>query len=458
MSITENPGSRSARRGGKAVTKLSTCRTAPSPLSEGGLSFPTVNSLDSIVHPSPAVNPPGRRLLFISNLFPDAGEIYRGLDNAVLLGYLRAHFGEIRAMGLRPTLKPTQWGLHAPGSGPWQAREEDAWLRPWYLGTPYVPKLGSYCNDRLLAAQLGPALRQVQPQFAYDAVLCSWLFPDAAALARTQPPQPFVLICQGSDAHQYLRIPARRRAILGAVASSRGVVTRSADLARLLREAGAPAEKLHPIYNGADARFRPLPTLEREALREELGVPAGAVVTLFVGNFLPVKNPRLLLESFAEAARVTAVEGIRPQLLMVGGGPLEGNIRDWISELGLGEVVRLEGRLPAAQVARRMQVADVLCMSSRNEGVPNVVLEAQATGVPVISTAVGGIGEIIKLPVQGELVGSAMAPAAELGAALSRAWRVAANPGENAKRQREIAALAATYSWEKTAEAYTRLF
>ena len=399
-----------------------------------------------------------RRLLFLSNLFPDQAEPYRGLDNAVLLRYLRPYFSEIRALGIRPVLDPRRWGLQADG-GPWSARADDAWLRPAYLGVPYVPKLGSHLNHRLMAVFLRRALALLQESQPFDLILCSWLFPDGAALARLEggPARPFCLICQGSDAHQYLRIPARKRAILVAAQKSGGVITRSRDLARLLAEAGAAPGKLHPIYNGADRElFRPLAAEERQAARAGLGLAENEAVTLFVGNFLPVKNPRLLLEAFAEAKRrlrgETPGTDLRPRLLMAGGGPMEEEIKEWISELGLGGEVRLEGRMDAVGIAKRMQAADLLCMSSENEGVPNVVLEAQATGVPVIATKVGGIHEIIKSPIQGTL--TPRGEVAGLAQALYETWRSLAEGTSAEARRFSIAELGQEYAWEKAALQY----
>jgi teichuronic acid biosynthesis glycosyltransferase TuaC len=400
------------------------------------------------------------RLLFVSNLFPDTAEPYRGLDNAVLLRYLRTHYsGGIGALGLRPTLDARKWGI----STAWQARADDlaAELDPVYLGVPYVPKLGSQFNHRLMARYLGPALAELRERRAFDAILCSWLFPDGAALAGLAGKggaRPFVLICQGSDAHQYLKVPARKELILKAVEASGGVVTRSRDLARLLGEAGAAPEKLHPIYNGVDQRlFYPLDAGARTALRGAMGLGTSDPVTLFVGNFLPVKNPRLLLEAFAEASRRFSAEsraGV-PRLLMVGGGPMEAEVRGWIAELRLGDRARLEGRQDAAGVARRMQAADVLCMSSENEGVPNVVLEAQATGVPVVATDVGGIGEIIAGAEQGSL--SPRGQVAGLAQGLLQNWRMQMDETTAEARRYRIAERGREYAWEKTALQYYEL-
>ena len=155
------------------------------------------------------------KLLFVSNLFPDATDPVRGLDNACLLRYLRPHCESVRAVALRPTLSLKRLG---DPSRYWHPREEDAWLSPIYVPVSYVPKFGSRWNHRLMARALSARLEALRREGAFDVILGSWLYPDGCALARLAPRLrfPFVLICQGSDAHQYLDMPVRRRLIVEA--------------------------------------------------------------------------------------------------------------------------------------------------------------------------------------------------------------------------------------------------
>jgi hypothetical protein len=92
------------------------------------------------------------KLLFVSNLFPDTGEPYRGLDNATVLHHLHARGHEIRVLAPRPVLRRRAF---AP-------RELDLPLRPEFLPVPYVPKLGGLFNHRLMAADLRPALARLR--------------------------------------------------------------------------------------------------------------------------------------------------------------------------------------------------------------------------------------------------------------------------------------------------------
>jgi len=376
------------------------------------------------------------RLLFVSNLFPDAANPVRGLDNATLLHAL-AERVEVRVVALRPVLGTAAIGAR----GAWLPRPGDESLRPTYLGVPYVPKVGGLFNHHLARVRLARALTREFREGKPDAVLGSWLFPDGVALAGVGSRLGFapVLVAQGSDVHQYLRMPARRRAILGALPRVHAVITRSRDLASLLVAAGADPAKVCCIYNGVEtARFRPRPQGEA---RQALGIPASSRIVLCVGNLLPVKNPELLVQA------VSRIEvGALPQIVFVGTGPLADSVRRLGAERGVE--LTLAGRLDPDAIARWMNAADLLCIPSRNEGVPNVLLEAMASGLPVVSTAVGGIPEIIRPGETGLLVasGDETALAEALGMALVTPW----------DRDR-IRAEGLRFDWHATADHYAKL-
>lgn len=343
-----------------------------------------------------------RRLLFISNLFPDASEPIRGLDNATLLHGLADREGyDIRVLSLRPRLSFRATG--APLA--LVPRSEDAVFSPEYLPARYIPRIGSRWNDLLMRRDLAPAFDRSIRTFRPDIVLASWLYPDGCAVAPLcrDARTPLVLITQGTDTHAYLRDPVRRKKIVTALALSRATICRSGDLAKQLAQAGADESTLEVVYNGVDtAVFQPRP---RGETRSNLGLDPGEPLLLFVGNLLPVKDPLFLVKAVAEANRRLAVTGKRPiHLRMIGDGPMRAEIERKIAQCGAAETIRLLGRQSPAEVARWMSAADRLCLSSVNEGFPNVILEAMASGLPVISTRVGGIAEKIDRPSRGRLL------------------------------------------------------
>lgn len=338
-----------------------------------------------------------RRLLFVSNLFPDLKDPIRGLDNATLLHSMR-HDWDIRVLSPRAVL-PFLQNIES------QNRNEDLAFNPRYVACPYIPKVGSWCNDWLMIQALKPAFERLIREFQPDAVLCSWLYPDGCAVSQLAKLHdiPVILVTQGTDTHGYLKIPSRRRKIISAIRNSAAVICRSANLAHLLQKAGAENDKLKVIYNGVDTDiFKPR---DCHVIRRELNLAAEPPVLLFVGNFLPVKNPLFLIKAHAELNRRRAKRG-EPlaRLVLIGDGPLRATMETAIKDAGSGDTVNLRMREEPAVVSRWMNAADLLCLTSHNEGFPNVILEAMASGLRVVSTDVGGIGELVTHPGRGLLV------------------------------------------------------
>jgi glycosyltransferase involved in cell wall biosynthesis len=374
------------------------------------------------------VNP---RLLFLSNLFPTVAEPYRGLDNATLLHSLAAHF-EIRVLSPRPVL-------------PWSrkdfsARPEDASLHPRWAPSAYQPKIGSRVNHLLMSASLRHPFDRMLHEFQPDVLLSSWIYPDSCAAVHVAHGRvPIVAIAQGTDIHKYLDIPARRRAILKYLPHAAAVITRSRELSRLLADAAFPPAKLHTVYNGVSLEtFQPR---DQAQARRDSNLPEDARIILFVGNFYPVKNPLLLIRALA-GLETSA------HLVMAGGGPLEEPARKLASSLGLASRVIFTGRKTPSEIARLMNAADLLALPSDNEGVPNVLLEAFASGLPVVASRVGGIPEVLDHDTLGR-----MAPPGDLDALVTALRDQLATPRDPAAIRRH----AQRFSWESASSAYREI-
>ena len=140
------------------------------------------------------------------------------------------------------------------------------------------------------------------------------------------------------------------------------------------------------VPNGVDTeRFHPR---DRAACREAVGAPVGPLV-LVVGHLIPRKDPLLALEVFLEGAPAGA------HLWFLGRGPLEQDLAMEIEARGAGDRVRLLGEVSPDELSMYYGSADLLLLTSRREGRPNVVLEALASGLPVLATRAGGTAEIL---------------------------------------------------------------
>ena len=170
----------------------------------------------------------------------------------------------------------------------------------------------------------------------------------------------------------------------------------------LLDEVGLdPARVAAPVYIGIDLdRFQPLPPAQLAPARQALGIAPGDRVLGFVGALFEQKGLAYLIEVLATLRLDPAHRHLK--CLLIGQGPLEPRLRSQADRLGLRDAVLFLGQRD--DVPLLLQLMDVFVLPSLWEGLPQVVLEALASGAPVVATAVDGTPEIITHGVDGWLV------------------------------------------------------
>jgi glycosyltransferase involved in cell wall biosynthesis len=174
---------------------------------------------------------------------------------------------------------------------------------------------------------------------------------------------------------------------------SSAVIAVSSDEARHARALGIATEKIHVVNNGIEQpEFPP-----REEVRSQLGLSPHDFVVGFVGRLSAQKAPENLLEAFLGVYARDAASA----LVLVGGGPLDAMLRARAEALGLNSRVKLLGDVVATQI---MPAFDVFCLSSRYEGMPYVLLESLAAGLPIVATRVGGVKMCVEPEVNGLIV------------------------------------------------------
>ena len=177
----------------------------------------------------------------------------------------------------------------------------------------------------------------------------------------------------------------------------------SRDLESWLRLAvGVPTRKLHQIYNGVDSvKFRP-----REGARADV-LPRGfadARSTVFgsVGRMAEVKDYPTLTRAFIRLLQQYPDRAAQARLAIVGEGPARATCLSLLQQAGMEHLAWLPGE--RHDIATLMQAFDVFVLPSKNEGISNTILEALASGLPVVATAVGGNVELVEDGVNGRLV------------------------------------------------------
>ena len=159
---------------------------------------------------------------------------------------------------------------------------------------------------------------------------------------------------------------------------------------RFVKDRIVPRELLRVVPNGVDPElFRAVSPAARDTLRASLGVASG-FVWLAIGRFEVAKDYPNMLRAFARV-RAAAPDAV---LLLVGKGSLRDETEAVVRELGLGDRVRFLG--VRSDIAELVSAADGYVMSSAWEGMPMVLLEAAAGGLPIVSTRVGGNHEVVR--------------------------------------------------------------
>jgi glycosyltransferase involved in cell wall biosynthesis len=179
---------------------------------------------------------------------------------------------------------------------------------------------------------------------------------------------------------------------------ARRVVAVSHRQGERVRAAGVRADRVVVIQNAIDVtRFGgPDPAMRRELAGFFPARPAQVVIA--AGRLSPEKG----FGDLVRAARLVVDERPGTGFLLVGDGPLRGQLEAAIGEAGLVGRFVLAGFRD--DLDRLMPSADLFVQSSHTEGLPNVVLEAGASAVPIVATAVGGTGEVLEDRRQGRLV------------------------------------------------------
>jgi glycosyltransferase involved in cell wall biosynthesis len=157
-----------------------------------------------------------------------------------------------------------------------------------------------------------------------------------------------------------------------------------------LLRAGFSSEQVVCFANAVDVnRFRPVTAVERVQAKSALGLPKDTVVIGTVARLVQRKGIDVLLRAFGIVRQDHQVH-----LIVVGDGPLGGELRALARELRIEDSISWTGF--QADPVKWLEVMDVFAFPSRLEGVPNAVLEAMAAGLPIVSTTIGGVVDIVE--------------------------------------------------------------
>lgn len=367
------------------------------------------------------------RIAVVTQYFPTSAQPWAGHSAFQTLRILaarhplRVFYPESRYPKLL-TPRSQKSRIDAPIDPTWQP----AGVEARYIPYPALPLVSRPLNGWTMSRRLRAEVEAYRP----DVILSYVVYPDgyAAVLLGKKLGVPVVLTAIGSDLNRISdRLSARhtRQALRDAAWTT----TVSGDLLNTALRMGANPSRSVAILNGCDtAVFYPR---DRQQARRALELDPQAEIIVYVGRLDLRKGLAELVSAVADLRERSPQRRQKPQCYIVGDGPDKSQIIDQINRRAAQDTVRLVPSCPTERVALWMGAADLVTLPSYKEGCPNVVIEALASGRPVVATRVGGIPELMN-----ESSGRLVAPhdADALSGALEEVLAAPWNAAELARR------------------------
>jgi glycosyltransferase involved in cell wall biosynthesis len=259
-----------------------------------------------------------------------------------------------------------------------KAPSDEITLVPYF----YIPKIGRALTPFFQLVSLILVSQRIK-KYEPDSIIASWAFPDAVAVSMFCKlfKFPFVVKAHGSDINENLHKPLRQKLMRKWLNNATRIFCASNALATKLESVGINKTSIETNYNGVDKTVF-FPTNEE--------AKGDGIQILFVGNLIVQKGVCELYQAFKSIQ-----SEFDYSLTFVGTGNMRSKLESWVAQDDLSSKVKFCGSLKLAQVADKIRHASILVLPSYREGVPNVLLEAFASGIPVVATKVGGIPEVV---------------------------------------------------------------
>ena len=321
-------------------------------------------------------------VLVITNLYPYPWEPNRAAFN-------RQQFEKLAELSNVKIIVLVPWTSAAKNIGRLNKHKKNN-VEIDYCAYLYPPKVGRFLYPLFIFLSLLTHYWKIK-KFNPDCMLLSWAFPDAVAgtlLAKVFK-IPTIIKVHGSDINVHAEVKGRKWQIKWAMKQAKAIIAVSQALKTRVIEIGEAENKVHVLYNGIDkSLFYPI---EQKVARALCNVAIERKLILFIGNLKTSKGCNLLLDAYVLLAK----QDSSVDLYFIGAGDQLNVLKEIVIEYALEKSVHFLGPVSHSLLANWINSSDILALPSMNEGVPNVILEAQSCGTPVVATNVGGIPEVV---------------------------------------------------------------
>jgi teichuronic acid biosynthesis glycosyltransferase TuaC len=292
-------------------------------------------------------------------------------------------------------------------------------LEIWYPRYPFLPSIAMRVHGDWMFRGSYKEVARLHALHSFECIDTHFVYPDGYAAVRLgqRLGVPVVVSARGSDINLYPQNPHIAAKIVWTLENAAGIIAVSESLRKGIVKLGLPPGAVRVIPNGIDPRR--FFVTERTVAREQLGLPPHGRIIVAVGNLVPQKGHRRLIAAFARIA--VSDENVR--LYILGEGGLRAELEGQIRALQLSGRVILCGSRPNEELQLWFSAAELSCLASSFEGLPNVISESIACGTPVVATNAGGVPEILSSPNLGVVVDQTVDALADgIAIALQRKW------------------------------------
>jgi glycosyltransferase involved in cell wall biosynthesis len=306
--------------------------------------------------------------------------------------------------------------------------------------------LGALGRSRTSGFRLARICARLCPAIIHARNVCTW--PDAVMARMLIPGAKLVLGFHGLESGGHFSRRDRCVARIARALGARFTSVSECGQRQMARELGLPLERIEHIPNGIDlSRFDAHATHTRRLVRESFGYLPNERVIGIAGSLTAVKGHDVLLSAVAAVAQTTP--DIR--LLMVGDGPLRGALEAAAGRLAIQKRVHFTGW--REDIPTLLSAMDAYVCASHSEGMSNAVMEAMASGLPLVSTSVGDHPSVIRHGLDGLLV-----PPGDASALARALQTLFGSPDRAAAMGRSARARIEEFSFARTVAAYQRLY
>lgn len=256
----------------------------------------------------------------------------------------------------------------------------------WYLPYGFLYKLAGWLHFK----SVDNVIKENKIEFDIIHAHFIWTAGYVGMKLKEKYKKPVVVTGHGFDVYDLpFQSDFWRRITLRILKNVDLVLTVSKKNLKSLYKLGMPKSEVEILENGYDSRlFFPI---DKNIVRKKLGINFEGKILVAVGSLEEIKGHKYLVEAIASLNN--KFKNLR--CYIVGGGAKESELKTQIEKLKLEEKVYLVGHVSHEKINDWINACDIFVMSSLNEGMPIVMLEALGCGKPFVGTKVGGIPEII---------------------------------------------------------------